>query len=997
MPDAGLPDRGSGLTGFDTIHRTLHSLSTAPSIRAGDLDEALPLIATTACGLFRVSRASVWLLDREDPDRLIVCSALSEEGGTASGGQVLEAPAYIRLLRSERVIVSDNSLSDPRFAEFHSGYFTEHGVVSTLDAPVLIGDRVFGVICIEHTSSSAREWALHEQVIASSIAGIIAQAVESDMMRRTSAELDRARLEKEKILEGVEDVVVHLGSDGRVIWGNTAAARALRVPVLQPGTDWAGIWSRADLPPDVMEMVLRMEDGELHGTEIPYPDRRYRFTTVSSLGSSSGGASGYVLFAHDTTEHRYSTILHDTTRRLIETGMKAASMGQVYSGIHSIIAEVVEADNFYIALYDPERDLITFPYYVDRFDDSPPPRKPGRGFTELVLREGRPLALSESEMADLITTGQVDLIGRLASWWLGVPLLVEDRTFGVMAVQSYSEGAPLEQRQRDALLTLSGAAALVIEKRRSEDALGDSEARYRAVAENAQDGIVLVSGMRILYANGTMAKMIGVSWEELIGKPFTDFIAPADRSAIARRNADRLAGREVPSIYETALVCRDGSEIPVEFNISMITGADDPEVLAIVRDISDRKRLEQERRLLERQIQHSQKLESLGVLAGGIAHDFNNLLMGILGNAGLALMELPKESPVRRTIERLETAALRAAELTNQLLAYSGRGKFIVEPVNLNVLVEEMINLLNAAVPKNTVLRLDLAHEPPVVEGDSTQLRQVLMNLVMNASEAIGDRSGIITVSTGLTTVDRAYLSGTYLDEDLGEGVYTYIEVSDTGCGMDEKTRLKIFDPFFTTKFTGRGLGLAAVLGIVRGHHGTLKVYSEPDRGSSFKILLPSIGEHTGERPGPFPGLDAVSCDTTILVVDDEETVRTVARLSLEKCGFKVLTAVDGADAMEHFRRDPSAVDLVLLDMTMPHMNGEETFRELRRIRQDVKVILSSGYNEMDAAGRFAGKGLAGFIQKPYRPVDLINKVKTALGVDRAGSKTCPPPDGREG
>jgi two-component system cell cycle sensor histidine kinase/response regulator CckA len=355
-------------------------------------------------------------------------------------------------------------------------------------------------------------------------------------------------------------------------------------------------------------------------------------------------------------------------------------------------------------------------------------------------------------------------------------------------------------------------------------------------------------------------------------------------------------------------------------------------------------------------------------------------------------MELPTESPVRRTLERLETAALRAAELTNQLLAYSGRGKFVIEPVNVNVLIEEMVNLLQAAVPKNVVLRLDLARNIPVIEGDATQLRQVVMNLIMNAAEAIGDRSGVITVSSGVTAVDKAYLAGTYLDEDMPEGLYSYVEISDTGCGMDEKTRLRIFDPFFTTKFTGRGLGLAAVLGIVRGHKGTLKVYSEPQRGSTFKILLPAVGEiapeiHAAGEAGPAAGGSGV-----ILVVDDEETVRTVARIALEKAGFRVLTAVDGREALELFHRETGLIDLVLLDMTMPHLSGEETFRELRRMRQDVRVILSSGYNEMDAVSKFAGKGLAGFIQKPYRPIDLISRVKSALAPGTSGGRRGGPP-----
>jgi CheY-like chemotaxis protein len=377
-------------------------------------------------------------------------------------------------------------------------------------------------------------------------------------------------------------------------------------------------------------------------------------------------------------------------------------------------------------------------------------------------------------------------------------------------------------------------------------------------------------------------------------------------------------------------------------------------------------------------MQQTQKLESLGVLAGGIAHDFNNLLVAILGNAGLALMELPKESPARQTVQAIETAAQRAAELTRQMLAYSGKGKFVIEPLNLSKLVEEMAHLLEVSVSKRAVLKYRFAPNLPPIEGDATQIRQIIMNLITNASDAIGERSGVISISTGLMHCDRAYLQSSYLDSDLPEGDYVYLEVADTGEGMDEATRERIFDPFFTTKFTGRGLGLAAVLGIVRGHSGAIKLYSEMGRGSTFKVMLPAAAllDQSGAEPshGSTAPAAAETRALTVLVVDDDETVRSVTRRMLEHAGYTVLQAADGVEALEIYGANPG-IDVVLLDMTMPHMDGEETFRELRRISGDVKVVLTSGYNEQDATERFAGKGLAGFIQKPYRPAELVAKI----------------------
>jgi CheY-like chemotaxis protein len=290
-----------------------------------------------------------------------------------------------------------------------------------------------------------------------------------------------------------------------------------------------------------------------------------------------------------------------------------------------------------------------------------------------------------------------------------------------------------------------------------------------------------------------------------------------------------------------------------------------------------------------------------------------------------------------------------------------------------------MAHLLEVSVSKRAVLKYRFAPDLPAIEGDATQLRQVIMNLITNASDAIGDRSGVISIATGLMYADAAYLRTAYMDDGLPEGDYVYLEVADTGIGMDPETAARIFDPFFTTKFTGRGLGLAAVLGIVRGHRGAIKLYTEPGRGTTFKILFPAAGsEPAGAPVGIAEASPPSAAPAVILVVDDDETVRSVTRRMLEQAGHTVLVAADGHQALDVYRQRPG-IDLVLLDMTMPRMDGEETFRELRRVDPGVRVILTSGYNEQDATERFAGKGLAGFIQKPYRPQDLLEKVRAAL------------------
>ena len=398
-----------------------------------------------------------------------------------------------------------------------------------------------------------------------------------------------------------------------------------------------------------------------------------------------------------------------------------------------------------------------------------------------------------------------------------------------------------------------------------------------------------------------------------------------------------------------------------------------------IQDITDRKLIEADRRKLEAQILHAQKLESLGVLAGGIAHDFNNILMTILGHAELAMMRLNPASPARDNLLSIEQAAQRAADLSRQMLAYSGKGKFVVETVCLGDLVTEMTHMLEVYISKKALLRFNLATNLPAVEVDATQIRQVLMNLVINASEAIGDTSGVIAITTGAMRCEGDYLSDIRFDEQLAAGLYVFVEVADTGCGMDRDTLARIFDPFFTTKFTGRGLGMSAVLGIVRGHRGAIKVYSEPGKGTTFKVLLPAT-------PG---NAEKVRLDTapesiwhgsgTLLLVDDEETIRALGSEMLEMLGFSVLTACNGREALDVYQAHDGEIEAVVLDLTMPRMDGEETFRELRRIREDVLVIMSSGYNEFEVSQRFIGKGLTGFIQKPYKLSELGTVLRQTL------------------
>ncbi len=484
------------------------------------------------------------------------------------------------------------------------------------------------------------------------------------------------------------------------------------------------------------------------------------------------------------------------------------------------------------------------------------------------------------------------------------------------------------------------------------------------ILDSTPDATVIVNDLdEIVFVNSKAADF-GYLRDELLGRPITlllpKFVRPEPGTAFFAEPIEMFGRRA------------DGTECPVEVSLSPIQTDSELLVAAAIRDTSDRKQL-------EATLRQAQKVESLGVLAGGIAHDFNNLLMGVLGNADVALTQLPADAPARSALLNITTAALSAADLTRQMLAYSGKGRFVVGPQNLSQLVKEIGHLLEVSISKHVVVTYNLADDLPAIEADASQMQQVIMNLIINASESIEGGAGVVTVTTSAVEVDSHYLASAYLNDELPVGAYVCLEVADNGCGMDAETQRKIFDPFFTTKFAGRGLGLAAVLGIIRGHRGALRIYSHPGAGSTFKVLFPAVAQATApqvaapDREVEWRGVG------TVLVVDDEEAVRTVATAMIETCGMTVVTAADGEVALDIFRDRGDEIVAVLLDLTMPRMNGEETLLELHRINPNLKVILSSGFNEQESTSRFAASGLAGFIQKPYGLRQLIVKLREVL------------------
>jgi PAS domain S-box-containing protein len=566
------------------------------------------------------------------------------------------------------------------------------------------------------------------------------------------------------------------------------------------------------------------------------------------------------------------------------------------------------------------------------------------------------------------------------------PLKFGTGLVGLLALHGY--GAPRKWEEEDSRIAGSVASILsaALERRRVEERLRVSEARYRFLADHALDFISLIDASgKVLFASPSAHRMLGYRPEEMVGRGSESFLPSEDREGMGEA-VRRLVAGETPSVtMQHRLRKKDGGFAEVETVSSAVPGSpgEAPRVLRISRDITQRNAMES--RLFE-----SQKMETIGMLAAGVAHEFNNLLLGITGTAEMLSLLLAGNEEAAGYLAIIDRMGSRAAELTRQLLAYSGQGKHRSELLSINRIVEEQVPVLRTALPPSVEVALGLAREVPPVLADVLQMKQVVMSLCLNAAEAMPD-GGVLTLRTrteenppdgpsrgesGGTRAERTVGSGGFSPE---AGTRTVLEVSDTGSGMDAETVSRIFEPFFSTKFIGRGLGLAAVRGILEGHGGSIRVTSEAGKGTTFTLSFPAVDGEAPvvERKETFP-----VCGTgTILVADDEEDVRAMVRAMLESFGYRVLEARDGKEAVDLYRERNGRIDLVLLDMMMPRMTGEQAFAEIRRISPSARAVLASGYDDRGRIAEVLASGFSGFLQKPFRRRELGQKVSEALGI----------------
>ena len=673
----------------------------------------------------------------------------------------------------------------------------------------------------------------------------------------------------------------------------------------------------------------------------------------------------------DISERKRAEKLQSALYRIAATTSATEDIDEFYGAIHSIVGELMYAKNFYVALHDAHADLISFPYCVDELDPTPDPMPPGNGLTAHVLRTGEALLSLDEDFTEMVRRGDVQLVGSNSVAWLGVPLKRGGKTFGVLVVQSYDPRFTFGEAEKDVLTFVSQQIAVALERKRAQEAIRESEERYRLLFERNLAGVYRMTLVgRILECNDALARIFGyASREELVDRDMA-VLYPDSRQR--RDFFDALLRARGLANYEMRGQRKDGGTAWTFQSASLLADEQAGEVIVegTVSDIT-------ERRHLEGQLRQSQKMEGIGQLAGGIAHDFNNLLTTVLGYSDMALSQLSAHDPIREDILEIRKAGERASNLTRQLLAFSRKQVFEPRVLDLNALIAESSRMLARLIGEHIRFVTELDPGLASVRADPGQVEQVIVNLVVNARDAMPE-GGALTMRTGNVDVTAASARDHF---GVEPGRYVVIAVADTGVGIDPETQKRIFEPFFTTKEKphGTGLGLATVYGIVSQSGGHIFVTSEPGRGSTFAIYLPRVEELASATDAPAAPAAVRQGSETILLVEDEEAVRGLTRRCLESSGYTVLQASNAEEALPIAASHAGRLDLLLTDVIMPGASGPELALRVLELRPGTRVLYVSGYTDLSMASQGVLDDGAFFLQKPFTPQTLARKVREVL------------------
>jgi PAS domain S-box-containing protein len=957
----------------------LRELSQRKAIDRGDLTEALQAITEAATEVLEVDRTSVWLFNQDRSALRCADEFVRDARKHQSGREFLArfAPKYFKAIAEERTINAEDAVNDPRTHEFFSLHLIQDNTTALMEAPIRAGGKMLGVFSAAH-AGGRRNWTLDEENFAGSMADLVSLAIEASERKYAEEALRESESKFRAVAETAASAIyIHEGTHflfcnrgSEVISGYTRE----EILKLDP-------WDLVH--PEDRDFVKQRFQSRQSGQATP---TRYEYRIVTKQGEtrwidfsvnkiSFEGQQALLCTAFDISERKRGEQLQAALYRVAEKANSARDFDELFTAIHGILSEMVYARNFYIALLDERWQQLTYPYFVDERNPAPAPHKPGMGLTEYVMRTGQPYLNSAGQERELALRGEVDIVGLTSIDWLGVPLKTENNVFGVLALQSYSQEKRFGEREKEILTFVSQHIANAVRRKRDEEALRQSEARYRSQVQSAVYGIYRSNLQdHFVDVNPALVVMLGYdSVDEVLRLNLsTDVYAdPWQRAALLKehKRTDRIAGVDV------RWKRKDGKIIQVRLSGRGIFG-ENGEVESfemIAEDVT-------ERRVLEEQLRQSQKMEAVGRLAGGVAHDFNNLLTVIKGYSELMLDQVKQGDPLRDEVEEVKKAADRAATLTRQLLAFSR--KQVLEPkvLDLNQVVSTMERLLRRLLGEDIQFHTQLAPDLGRVKADPGQTEQVIMNLAVNARDAM-PIGGKLTISTANVTVSAPGRP----EHTIPPGAYIVLTVTDTGVGMDAETRSRIFEPFFTTKEQGKGtgLGLSTVYGIVKQSGGYISLQSEPGMGASFEIYFPRVNEAVDAAADTSAAQRRRGYET-ILLVEDEDGVRALTRQILQKHGYTVLETSHGGEALLACENHKDAIHLLLTDVVLSQMSGRELAQRLAQMRPEMKVLYMSGYSE-DAIVQHGVLGTGtSFLQKPFNTETLITKVREILDAPRS-------------
>jgi PAS domain S-box-containing protein len=843
-----------------------------------------------------------------------------------------------------------------------------------MGVPLKQGDTTFGVLTVQTYEPNIRYGEPEKEIltfVSQQIASAIAHRRNQDAIRESESRF-RALAETAS-----PSIVIYAK---KFYYLNPSAAQMSgysRNELLAMEDPWPQL-----IHPDHLQLTVSRSEARLRGEKIP---SHYEFKIIRKDGeerwvdfSASGapiqfaGKPANVAVLVDVTERKHAEQLQTALYRIAATTSSADDPQQLFAAIHGIVAELMYAKNFYLALYDEKTDLISFPYFVDEEDPQPGPRPPTNGLTEYILRTGQPLLATPEVFEDLIARGEVEMIGAASLDWLGIPLKTGDMTFGVLVVQSYTEQRRYGEREKEILTFVSQHVASAIEHKRSQQALRESEIRYRTLVQSAVYGIFRWSlADQFTDVNPALVSILGYdSAGEVLSLRMTQdvYVEAKQHQEIV---SSLLASGQMRGM-EVQWRRKDGRNITVRLSGRSIQ--EDGQIIGfemIVEDIT-------ERRLLEEQLRQAQKMEAVGQLAGGIAHDFNNLLTVIKGNSQLLLEKLHAVDSRRSGVEQIQKAADRAASLIYQLLAFSRKQVIEFRVLDLNGMIANTMQLLRRLMGEHIELTIIEGKDLGRVKADPGQMEQVVMNLALNARDAMPE-GGKLILETENVEIDHNHPSK---DAEVTVGQYVMLRVSDTGVGMDKETLAHVFEPFFTTKAVGKGtgLGLSTVYGIMKQSNGFITAESEPGVGSTFRVYLPRVDQSVNQVEVPVPAETDFQGSETVLVVEDEDGVRSLITTLLARNGYTVLEASNGEDALDLCQHRSAPVHLLITDLVLPRMNGRELSERVAERCSGIRTLFMSGYTDDATLKDGVLENRAAFLQKPFSMETLLHKVREVLG-----------------